>query len=180
MSDTTVSTETTETPEVPAGTTPPETPDGTTPPEGAAPEGEQPDPLKELPEWAQKELTKVRGEAANYRTKLRDAEAKLGQAKTPEEYEAAVNELKTANADLERQVLVNTVATKHKLPDELAAVLQGQTAEELEAHAEKLAKFAPAEEVEPENLSGGLKPGTSDTGAFDPVAASRAARKRRR
>ncbi len=179
MSDTTVPT--TEGTEAPAGTTPPETPPaGTTPAEGSTPEGKKPDPMTELPDWARTELTKVRGEAANYRTKLREAESKLSEAKTAEEYEAAVNELKTANAELERQVLVTDAARKHKLPDELAALLQGNTAEDLEAHAEKLAKFAPAEEREPEDLKGGLKPGQSDAGGFDPVAASRAARKRRR
>ncbi|WP_405057055.1 hypothetical protein OG474_30505 [Kribbella sp. NBC_01505] len=178
MSDTTVSTETPATePEAtpPAGSPTATAPEGA---EGKQTEGETPDPLAELPPWARKEITKLRGESANYRVKAKEAEQRLSDAKTPEEVEAAVAEFKTANADLERQVLVMKAANKHKLPDELAGLLQGTTAEELDAHAQKLARFAPADDPEPEHLSGGLTPGDPDA-AFDPVAASRQARKRR-
>lgn len=161
-----------------------------TAPEGTeqeqVPEGEKPaeepaaDESKdgELPEWARNELSRVRGEAASYRTKLRDAESKLENAKTPEEFEAAVTELKNTNADLERSLTVTKVAAEHKLPPELAELLKGNTPEELAAHAKALAKFAPAEEV-PEHLSGGLDPSDSDQ-SFDPVAAAKKARTQRR
>lgn len=125
-----------------------------------------------------KELTKVRGEAANYRTKLREAEAALKAAKTPEEFEAATKALTEQVTTLERRVLISDVAQAHKLPPELADALKGDTKEELEAHAKVLAKFAPAPRV-PDDLSGGLDPsGKKDDG--DPVKAAMAAVQRRR
>ncbi|WP_405056971.1 hypothetical protein OG474_30055 [Kribbella sp. NBC_01505] len=181
MSETTV--ETQPAPDMPTAdgaptpTTPPPAEDAQG--NGSTSTGAQPDPMAELPEWAKKEIAKLRSENANSRVKAREAETKLSAAKTPEEFEAAVAEVKATNAELERRVLVSEAARKHKLPDELAEVLKGSTVEELEAHAKTLAKFAPAEQSEPEKLSGGLNP-TDQDAAFDPVAASRAARKRRR
>ncbi|WP_411089566.1 hypothetical protein [Streptomyces sp. 061-3] len=81
------------------------TPTGETPP-GQKVDGEQTPDDKggagaesgqfedDLPDWARKDLTKVRGEAARYRTRLRDAEMKLGSAKSREEFEAALAEVK--------------------------------------------------------------------------------------
>jgi hypothetical protein len=153
-----------------------------TPPEGNTPEGEQTaekpgeKPSEEVSaEVLRKELTDVRAEAANYRVKLREAEAKFANAKTPEEFEAAVNELKAQNESLERQILLTNVARKYELPDALAKRLTGKTEAELEADAKELQKLvAPAP---PQTLGGGLNPdeGTED---FDLVKASRAARKR--
>lgn len=124
----------------------------------------------ELPDWAKKELKKARGEAANYRTKLREAEDLLSKAKTPEEYEAAVGQLQEVNARLEREVLVSKVAREFELPDELAELLKGDDETALKAHAKTLQKFAPA--TEPGDLSGGLDPqGDADeTGKTDPRA----------
>jgi hypothetical protein len=148
-------------------------------PEAEKPAEEAPESKDaELPDWARSELSRVRSEAASYRTKLREAEAKLEGAKTPEEFEAAVTELKNTNATLERSLTVTKVAAKHQLPSELAELLKGDTEEELAAHAKVLAKFAPATEIDPDDLSGGLTPGGSDA-AFDPVAAARKARQRR-
>ena len=127
----------------------------------------------ELPDWARKRLTRANAEAANYRTKLRDAEARLGQARTVEDFEAATKDLRETNERLERQLLVSDVARKHGLPDDLAARLQGSTKEELEADAKALQKYAAP--APPASLSGGLDPNdNSDT--FDPVKAARAAR----
>jgi len=53
--------------------------------ETVTPAGENDD---ELPEWARTKLTKANSEAANYRTRLRETEAKLLEAKTPEEFAA--------------------------------------------------------------------------------------------
>lgn len=124
----------------------------------------------DLPDWAKKELKKARGEAANYRTKLREAEDSLSKAKTPEEYEAAVGQLQEVNARLEREVLVSKVARQFELPDELAELLKGDDEAALKAHAKTLQKFAPASEPDPE-LSGGLDPsGETDDGKSDPRA----------
>jgi hypothetical protein len=127
----------------------------------------------ELPDWARKRLTRANAEAANYRTKLRDAEARLGQAKTVEDFEAATKDLRETNERLERQLLVSDVARKHGLPDDLAARLQGSTKEELEADAKALQKYAAP--APPASLAGGLDP-NDDSDPFDPVKAARAAR----
>ncbi|MFF4244312.1 hypothetical protein ACFYY2_07530 [Streptomyces sp. NPDC001822] len=129
----------------------------------------------ELPEWARKELTKVRGEAAGYRTRLRDAETKLGSAKTPEEFEAALADVKSQNAALERSLLVTKVASKYELPELLAESLKGSTPEELETHAKALqALLAPKT---PESLGGGLDPSDEDDGEMDPRKLARRSRR---
>lgn len=134
------------------------------------------DGADELPKWAREKLTKANAEAANYRTRLREAEAKLSAAKTVEEFEVATKELREANATLERQLLVRDVAETHGLPKELAARLMGNTKEELEADAKALAKFAATSP--PSDLRGGLDPSDEDE-AFDPVKAARQARRSR-
>lgn len=135
---------------------------------------------KKLPEWAEKELKEVRAEAAGYRVKLREAVQKLEQAKSTEEFEAAVSELREQNEELSRQILISEIAREHELPKELADVLQGATEEELKAHAETLKKFAPAKKPKKKvEVSGGLTP-DEDNDAFDPVALVQANRTRRR
>lgn len=182
MSDTENKQETTEAVQEGAETPAPETvegQEGSTPesaPEGAPEKPE--DNSAELPEWARNELSRVRSEAASYRTKLREHQEKYKDAKTPEEYEAATRELAETVSSLERQILVNSVAQAHKLPADLAALLKGADEAELTAHAKTLSKYAPVEEVPPTDLRGGLDPNDSDE-SFDPVAAARKARARR-
>jgi len=167
-------TETTRTPEAspegeqkPTEDTTPATGEATPAPVGTAED--------ELPEWARKELSKVRAEAANYRTRLRDAEAKLTDAKSPEEFEAALTEVKAQNAALERSILLANVARKFELPDALAARLTGDTVDELEADAKGLqALLGPKA---PESLSGGLDPSDSDDGELDPRKLARRTRR---
>lgn len=132
---------------------------------------------QELPEWARKELERVRKEAADRRVANRDLQKALEGAKTPEEVEALTKEYTDKIGVLEKTILVNSVATKYDLPEALAARLKGDTAEELEADAKLLAQFAVTEE--PDVLRGGLNPSASDGETFDPVAASRKARTRR-
>lgn len=131
-----------------------------------------------LPEWAQKELARVRSEAADRRVQLREAQEALSKAKTPEEFEAATKDLSEKVANLERQILVNNVASQFDLPPTLAARLSGDTEEELKADAKMLAQFI-VTDSEPESLGGGLNPGGSSDESFDPVAASRKARSSR-
>lgn len=153
-----------------------------TPPEGEAPKGDEAESTEQKPtdeavpaDVLRKELTSTRAEAANYRTKLRETEAKLSQAKTVQEFEAATTELRGQVEALERQILLNNVAAKYELPAALAKRLTGTTEAELEADAKELQKLvAPAA---PESLSGGLSP--DDGEDFDPVKAARAARARR-
>ncbi|WP_406192372.1 hypothetical protein OH733_05405 [Streptomyces griseus] len=154
-----------------------------TPPEGTAPEGDETESTEDKPseesvpaDVLRKKLTDANAEAANYRTKLRETEAKLSSAKTVEEFESAVAELKAQNEALERTILLNTVAAKYELPAALAKRLSGATPEELEADAKELQKLvAPAA---PESLSGGLDP-EDDADDFDPVKAAQAARRAR-
>ncbi|QOV06134.1 head scaffolding protein [Streptomyces phage Salutena] len=153
-----------------------------TPPEGETPKGDGAESTEEKPaeetvppEVLRKKLTEANAEAANYRTKLRETEAKLSSAKTVEEFEAATSELRGQIEALERQILLNNVAAKYELPAALAKRLSGTTEAELEADAKELQKLiVPAA---PESLSGGLTP--DDGEDFDPVKAAREARKRR-
>lgn len=147
--------------------TPSTDPDSTeTPPSEQTEEERQKAEMDALPEWARKALTKANGEAANYRTRLREAEQRLSSAKTPEEFEAATQELAQKNAELERNLLTTKVATKYDLPDDLAERLRGNTPEELEADAKRLASLLGPKE--PERLSGGLSPDDGPAEETDP------------
>lgn len=133
-------------------------------------------PENDLPEWARKELSKARSDAARYRTSLRDAEAKLADAKSPEDIEAAVREVREANEKLTREIAVRDIAAKHGLPPALAARVAGSTPEEMEADAKELAKLiAPAPTGTP---GGGLNPNEDADDEKDPRKL--AARYRRR
>lgn len=127
----------------------------------------------ELPAWALKQLQKARKDAANYRTKFAEANEKLAKAVSPEDFEAARNDLATAKLELDTE----RIANRYGLPDEMRQVLAGKTTEEVEAHAKILSKFVPAQGVNVDDLSGGLNPGT-DEGTLDPRAL--AAKHRRR
>lgn len=142
------------------------------PAETPAPEAK---PEDSLPDWAKKERTDLRAEAANYRVKLREAQDALKLAKSPEEVAAAAAEFQTRISELEQSVLVNDVARKAGLPAEAAARLRGTTEAELTADAEALKKLlAPAA---PESLSGGLDPSSKDDGEMDPRALARKTRR---
>ncbi|MFE0771974.1 hypothetical protein [Streptomyces sp. NPDC058861] len=155
--------------EKPTGETPPaQKPDDEAGAGGAAEDG--------LPDWARKELAKVRGEAAGYRTRLRNAETALSEAKSPEQFEAALAEVKQQNAALERSLVVASVARKYDLPEALAGRLHGATPEELEADAKALqALVVPAA---PLALGGGLTPSDDeDDGEMDPRKLARRTRR---
>ncbi|MGW5130876.1 hypothetical protein [Streptomyces sp. NPDC004135] len=155
------------------------------PPEGETPKGDETEekpeekPAEESvpPEVLRKKLTDANAEAANYRTKLRETEAKLSNAKTLEEFEEATTELRGQIEALERTILLNDVARKYELPEALAKRLTGTTSEELEADAKELQKLI-APQGAPESLAGGLTPEDGEDD-FDPVKAARAARQRR-
>lgn len=144
----------------PAGTEDEQTPDPETP------SGDEPEAPKLSHDDALAALARARQEAANYRVKLREAEQKLADAKTPEEFEAARNELIESNRTLERELLVERAANKHGLPSELRELLKGDTADELDAHAKSLAKYV-VSSGEPDTLSGGLTPGSVGDGLPD-------------
>ncbi|MEU7030055.1 hypothetical protein AB0A60_25660 [Streptomyces sp. NPDC046275] len=162
---------------------PDEKPTGETPPDQKPDDEQKPDDKAgagaaedELPDWARKELAKVRGEAAGYRTRLRDAETKLGEAKSPEEFEAALAEVKQKNAELEHSLVAASVARKYDLPEALAGRLRGATPEELEADAKALQAFVTP--AAPPSLGGGLTPSDDeDDGEMDPRKLARRTRR---
>lgn len=147
---------------------PTETPEA---PEETAPEGDG-EASEEVPAWVKKELAKARSDAAKYRTSLREAEAKLSEAKTPEDLELAVREVRESNERLQRELLIRDVAAKHNLPPALAGRLNGATQEELEADAVELAKLVAPAPTAPAEPTGGLNPGAEDT-EDDPRALAR-------
>lgn len=142
------------------------------------------EPKEELsPEELRELVTKANAEAANFRVKLRNAQKEtadaVAKADSLEEAQAASAALVEQVAALEHQLLVSAVAQKHKLPDDLSSLLQGDDEEALNAHAAVLAKYIPkgaARDVA--DLGGGLNPAESDD-SFDAVATARAARRRR-
>lgn len=123
---------------------------------------------EELPEWAKKQLKRARTEAANYRRQVRDAEERLSSATSPEEFQAVKDELAQARLELETE----RIASRHHLPDELRQVLKGSTPDEIEAHAEILAKYVGSGHsgIDPDDVSGGLNPSNEDDGITDPRA----------
>lgn len=110
------------------------------------------------PAELRKLVTKANAEAAATRVKLRETEARLSTAKTPEEFEAAVNDLRKQNDELTKA----KIAAEHALPPELAELLKGSTEEELIAHAKTLAQFAPKPATKTGPLKGGLNPNEED------------------
>lgn len=105
------------------------------------------DPYEGLPEefaWLKDDRESLRREAASRRVALREAEAKLKDAKTPEDIAAAVADTTKRNAELEAEVARERAARKHKLSDELLEFLTGTTDEQIEAQAAKLAALRPS------------------------------------
>lgn len=140
----------------------------------AAKETEQEDAEDgDLPESVKKKMSKLRGEAASWRTQVRDLQAKLEGAATPEQVEALKAETAKQIIALEREV----VLAKYPLPKELADRLKGSTREEMLADAKELSKYVTAPSDD-EELTGGLTP--SKRTATDPASLAKAAAGRRR
>lgn len=149
-----------------------DTQDDGVPPEGSADAEGQVE--ADLPEWARERLTKANGEAARYRKQLRETQELLDKASTPEQMAEVRDGLNDTIRNLEREL----VAARHNLPGDLAAVLQGGTREEMEAHAKVLQRYAPKGGVK--EVLGGLTPGDEGKLAgMDPGALARKWRGRR-
>lgn len=125
---------------------------------------------EDLPEWARTALTKANTEAASYRTKLREAEDKLKDAKTPEEVEAIIKGITEDREKTERELLIENVALNAKLPKEAWKRLTGKTREELEADAKELVSLLGEADDEGDEitLEGGLTPRNRDDEPSDP------------
>lgn len=96
--------------------------------------------------WLRKSHDERGREAQNLRERLREAEANLAAAKTPEEFTAVQQEL----AETRRTLAVRDLAKEHGLPDEALVLMDGIPAEQLEERAKALAALLPkAPVVEP-------------------------------
>lgn len=117
-------------------------------------------------EAMEKELGRVRAEAASRRTRVRELEDSLKEAKTPDEVNAAISEFQEKLAAAEQQITMRDVADAHDIPKDLRSFLTGKTEEELVAQAKALQKFATP--APPATLSGGVEPDDDDDGEYDP------------
>ena len=104
---------------------------------------------EDLPDWAQRKLAKANREAASYRTQLRELQNTTKDAKTPEEFAAAIAD---ATMVLERDLVI----AQHGLPADLTPLLAGKTREEMEANAKTLQRYV--QRPPKGNLRGGLTP----------------------
>lgn len=115
-------------------------------------------------------VKQLRTESAGYRTRLKEVEEKLATMKSTEEVDELVSTLKSERETVERNLLVENVALKYKLPEPLAKRLTGDTREALEADAKELASLVGAQSGEDEDarLEGGLNPRDRDADPTDP------------
>ena len=146
--------------------------------------------LDTLPDWARKAISKANREAADYRTKLRDAEAELAPLKEAAESAAEaekgelqkaqerVDQLASVNGALETQNARLAVRLELGLTADQAEFISGSNVEEMTASAKKLlATFAPqavaddaapSHQIVPKVRPAGLDP-TVDPEERDPV-----------
>lgn len=136
-------------------------------------------PLREHVKSLNAEAAAKRVENRSLRENVEQLQAQLAEAKTPEEFQAAVDEYKGKLEQTQAEVMRERVARKFNLPDALAERLRGSTEEELTADAESLRELIgePTPPATPKNPpSGGLNPGNK---AEDPAAKAARIRQRR-
>lgn len=115
---------------------------------------------------AKAKIAKANDEAKNLRSRLRETEEKLKNAKSPEEVDEIVQQMTKDREAAEHALLRENVALKFKLPEKAHKRLAGSTREELEADAKELAElFGTDEDDEDVTLEGGLSP--RDRGSED-------------
>lgn len=128
---------------------------------------------QELPDWARDQITKANSEAAKYRSEKNDLATALKQAKEEASgYTTKVTELEEqlaasraevqalSQGEMRLRAALNVGIDNDKL-DDFAALLKGDTAEEVAAHAEKLKALfgsdpAPARATDPSQGSAPL------------------------
>lgn len=101
-----------------------------------------PDPWADVPAWVKAEVESVRREAGNYRTQLREEQAKWVDAKTPDEVQALLAESTARTGQLEAAAARERVARQFNIPDEFMEFLTATDAEALAVQAAKLAAVA--------------------------------------
>lgn len=90
-----------------------------------------------------RELTRVRREAAGYKSKVESMEAELANRLPADQVANAVAEEQAKIKAQTRAMMVENAALRFRLPDDLAQLLRGETRQELMADAKKLAKYVP-------------------------------------
>lgn len=169
--------------------TPTNEPEGDKPEDTDTPKPDGDKPAEEPKVFDEAYVTTLRTENASWRTKLREAEDKLKDAKTPEEVEAIRQEMaKEREADDKQaaedahSLLIENIALKFKLPEAMAKRLSGKTREELEADAKELADLLGADKDAEEDprLEGGLTPRDRDSDPDDPRGLAQKYGRRRR
>lgn len=93
--------------------------------------------------WAKNAVESANREAASRRVALRELEERVKDAKTPEEFNAALADVKAKEVELTNQLARERAARKHRLNDDLLEFLTADTEEGIEAQAEKLAALKP-------------------------------------
>lgn len=93
--------------------------------------------------WAKNAVESANREAASRRVALRELEERVKDAKTPEEFNTALADVKAKEVELTNQLARERAARKHSLNDELLEFLTADTEEGIESQAEKLAALKP-------------------------------------
>lgn len=125
------------------------------------------DPWEGLPDewaWTKNAVESANREAASRRVALRELEDRTKDAKTPEEFTAAMGEYTAKQTQLASELARERAARKHGLADDVLEFLTGTTEEAIEAQAAKLAGLKPKADVPPKVItqpapSGGVTPG---------------------
>lgn len=125
------------------------------------------------PGW-RKELDRARREAANYRQQLREAQTKLEQSKPVEEFNEVVADFTKKLNDSERE----RVLEQYRVPEDLRALVQGETVEEWEASAKLISERLTPESGQKESIptatppSGARGSGVRSNDKLSPVEAA--------
>lgn len=130
------------------------------------------------PERAARLVENLRTESTGYKSELAEVKAKLtafeaAQMSEAEKLAARATSAETELATLRREKSVSDAIRKHGLSDDAAELLTGNTAEEIDARAAKLAALIPAKPAETDPLPPTLPiPGNGS----DPAAVSQLTR----
>lgn len=140
------------------------------------------DSAGDLPGWAKSQLEKARREAASYRTQLREAQEKLGKAKSEDEFNAVVTELNQKLAERDRELVLE----RYGITEDEASLIVGDGVDDWEAKAklvQSLKAVKEPEKAEPPATKrppqGGRESSRDNGGTVDPVELARRARARR-
>lgn len=132
------------------------------------------DPWEGLPDewsWTKNAVEAANREAAARRVALNELKEATKDAKTPEEFDAAVKAHETKQTALEAELARERAARKHNLDDDVLEFLTGTTEEQIEAQAAKLASLKPAAQGTTVVITGNQPSGGADP-SVKPTATS--------